>query len=307
MSFICKTGNVFDIERFATKDGPGIRTVIFLKGCNLRCDWCQNPESQESKIQILYDSKKCISCGRCVASCKIKAIEFSPSGGTSGDLKTIENLCNGCGECVESCFFDARKISGKYYTVSELMEIILKDKAFYEKSNGGVTFSGGEPLLQSEFLREILAECKGNNINTAVETAGNVPFECLGSVSENLDLIYYDVKHVDDAKHFEFTGCHNSSILGNLKKITEIHRNVIVRIPIIPSFNSDTRDLKNIFSFLKEIEKIKAIELLPFHRLGESKYRFLGRNYEYGEVKPLESGYLEHLKEIGMNYGLNML
>jgi len=296
-------GTVFDIERYATKDGPGIRTVVFLKGCNLQCEWCQNPESQNMNVEILFDKNKCRGCGRCVSACPVNAIYFEENSGLSID----KEKCINCGKCIESCFYGARQITGKEYTVAELMDKISKDKPFFDKSGGGVTFSGGEPLLQGEFLREIISECKKQNIHVAIETAGKVPTETFMNIINDIDLIYFDIKHVDEKKHKTYTHSDNYLIKKNLEIISGLHKNIIVRIPVIPGFNSEEEDIMEIFNFLKNLKTLIGIELLPFHRLGESKYRFLDRIYKYEDVEPVGGETIEELKTYGMKLGLNIL
>ena len=242
---------IFDIQRNSFVDGPGIRTTVFFKGCNLKCKWCHNPESQSSKPQIMFYKDKCIGCGRC------KDL-------TEKDADFV-------------CFNDAKQICGKEYTVGEIFNTIQKDKLFYETSNGGVTFSGGECMLQIDFLRKILKKCKDNNINTAVDTAGAIPWKYFESIIPYTDLFLYDIKAFNSNVYKEFVGISNELILNNLKKLFEHEATVSIRIPIIPTVNDTAEEIRKIKEFLTPYKPIN-IELLPYHKMGEHKYTALGMN-----------------------------
>jgi len=250
---------VFDIQRASMVDGPGIRTTVFFKGCNLRCKWCHNPESQSFQPQMLYYKNKCSGCGKCAQVCP-------------NHLQS----CTLCGKCEIYCPNDARKICGRQYTVEELVKEVSKDKAFYETSGGGVTFSGGECMLQLEVLREVLKKCKENGIHTAVDTAGCVPWESFESVLPYTDLFLYDVKCFSESLHIEGTGVSNTLILENLRRLSkEFEGDIIVRIPIISGFNDSKEELARIVDFLQDI-RIFNVELLPYHKMGEHKYEAAG-------------------------------
>lgn len=245
------TAIIFDIQRNSFVDGPGIRTTVFFKGCNLKCKWCHNPESQSSKPQIMFYKDKCTGCGRC-------------RGITEKNTEFV-------------CFNDAKQICGKEYTVEEIFNIIQKDKSFYETSNGGVTFSGGECMLQIDFLHKILKKCKNNNINTAVDTAGAIPWKYFESIIPYTDLFLYDIKAFNSNVHKEFVGISNELILNNLKKLFEHEATVSIRIPIIPTVNDTVEEMRKIKEFLTPYKPIN-IELLPYHKMGEHKYMALGMN-----------------------------
>lgn len=250
-----KKATIFDIQRNSFVDGPGIRTTVFFKGCNLKCAWCHNPESQAAKPQIMFYPDKCTKCGRC------RDI-------TEKDMDFI-------------CFNDAKEICGKEYTSDEVFGEILKDKAFYVSSNGGVTFSGGECMLQIDFLCEILKKCKENGIHTAVDTAGNVPWEYFERILKYTDLFLYDIKLFDSEKHTKYTGCGNKVILDNLKKLFKADAKVYIRIPIISGVNASMDEMQKIKSFLQPYQPVK-IELLPYHKLGTHKYDALNmENHEF--------------------------
>ena len=243
---------VFDIQRNSYVDGPGIRTSVFFKGCNLRCAWCHNPESQQSEPQIMFFEKKCVGCGRC------KDISDS-------DTEFF-------------CYHGARELYGKEYSSDELLAEILKDKLFYDCSGGGVTFSGGECMLRIEPLEEILKKCKAQGLHTAVDTAGHVPYEYFERILPHTDLFLYDVKCFDSEKHREYTGVGNERILDNLKKLLSDGVPLWIRIPIIPTVNDTEEEMTKIKTFLYSCGSPEKIELLPYHAMGEHKYAALGRD-----------------------------
>ena len=270
---------IFDIERNSYVDGPGIRTTVFFKGCNLRCAWCHNPESQSPKPQMMFYKNKCTGCGKCKERCP----------------NNLEK-CGLCGKCTLYCPHDAREICGKEYTVDEVIREILKDKAFYDNSDGGVTFSGGECMLQIDFLEEILKECKKNGIHTAVDTAGYVQFEYFERILRFTDLFLYDIKCFDSEKHKQYTGVGNESILENLKRLLTTKKSVWIRIPIIPMVNDTEEELQKIKSFLEACQSPKKIELLPYHAMGEHKYEAIGKEVQMFAVPSEEK--MMRLKKI---------
>jgi len=253
-------GMIFDVAHGSFVDGPGVRTVIFFKGCNLRCNWCHNPESQSFKSEIMLYKNKCSGCGICKNVC--------PQKGEG---------CNLCGVCTQYCPSQARKICGKIRTVDEVMTEIEKDKAFYNNLSGGVTFSGGECMLQLNFLKALLKRCHEAGIHTAVDTAGNVAWESFEEIIPYTDAFLYDVKCFTDKLHQQGTGVSNKKILDNLKKLSVTFKgDIFIRIPIIPGFNTDEAELLKMATFLKDIS-CKKTELLPYHKLGSNKYAALGR------------------------------
>ena len=249
---------IFDIQRNSFVDGPGIRTTVFFKGCNLKCKWCHNPESQSSKRQMMFYKDKCTGCGKCLEVCP----------------NNLEK-CDFCGRCELFCPADARKICGRTYSVDEVFAEVIKDKLFYDNSNGGVTFSGGECMLQIDFLCEILKKCKENGIHTAVDTAGNVPWEYFEKIMPYTDMFLYDVKCISDDLHTDGTGVSNKHILENLRGLSDkFDGSIFIRIPLIGGFNDSEDEISKINSFLKNINCDK-IELLPYHAMGEHKYTAL--------------------------------
>ena len=257
------TATIFDIQRGSYVDGPGIRTTVFFKGCNLRCAWCHNPESQSPKVQMMFYKNKCTGCGKCKEKCP----------------NHLES-CNYCGKCTFYCPHDAREICGKKYTVNEVMCEILKDRSFFETSGGGVTFSGGECMLQIDFLEEILKECKINGIHTAVDTAGHVPWTFFDRILPYTDLFLYDIKCLDTKTHEQYVGVGNELILENLVDLLRSRVDVWVRMPIIPGLNDNQCEMEKMKEFFKQNGHPAKIELLPYHDMGEHKYVALGRTAE---------------------------
>ncbi len=268
------TANIFNVQKFSVHDGPGIRTTVFFKGCPLRCLWCHNPESMSGKKQMLFDSDKCVFCGTCVKICPQNAVKAE-----NNRIITDESECVYCGQCEVYCIPGARQVVGRDYTVEELFKEVIKDKVFYEQSGGGVTVSGGEPLLQTDFVEEFFKRLKEENIHTAVDTCGVVKFENIRRISRYTDVFLYDIKLMDDAKHKEFTGMSNELILDNLKKLSEIHKNINLRMPIIEGVNADVNHIEKTMNFINGFG-IKKVNLLPYHDIAVHKYRKLGIVYE---------------------------
>ncbi len=283
-------GLIFNIQRYSIHDGPGIRTTVFLKGCPLSCFWCQNPESQEMKAEILIDRSKCASCGQCVTACPSKANLLTRDG-----VKIIRDKCIGCGKCVEICPNQARKLTGEYITVEEVIEEVLRDNIFYENSGGGVTLSGGEPLMQHDFALQLLRRCKEEGLHTALDTCGYIPWETMQTLLEYTDLVLYDIKCLDAKKHLKATGKTNELIIKNAKKLAGL-KEIWVRIPLVPGFNDSEKEVMEIASFVKkEIDPLK-IELHCYNRLGEGKYARLDKAGIH--LDPQSDEYMEKLREI---------
>lgn len=274
-------GKIFDIQRFSIFDGPGIRTNVFLKGCNLRCLWCHNPESQHRENQLMFYKDKCVGCGECVKICN----------------KTHTDECIACGKCAEVCTHNARKISGRTASSEEIIEAVLRDREFYRTSGGGVTISGGEPLLQPDFTAEILNACRQNGVHTAIETAGCVKWESFEKVLPYLDLILFDIKCIDDEKHKRLVGVSNKLIFENAQKLKECGVKILFRTPVIPGYNDG--EIKAIAEFCKPFD----YEILAYHQTGCGKYDALGIDYTLGDVVPPTKEFMENLaKETGAIY-----
>lgn len=265
-------GYVFNTQRFSVHDGPGIRTTVFLKGCPLSCVWCHNPEGIAPGPELAFSPKRCIECGECVLVCP----QGLPVPGEASALGKLDS-CLVCGACAETCPSQARQIAGVEMSVSEVIAEVVKDRVFFEESGGGVTFSGGEPLWQPEFLRQLLEACQEKGIHTAVDTCGLVSWNDLESVAAVTDLFLYDIKHTDEKTHQRFTGVSNVQILANLRRLGAVHRRIWVRVPVIPGVNDSSENLRAIGQLAAGIEGVEKVCLLPYHPLGEDKLRRQGR------------------------------
>lgn len=295
--------NVFNLERFATEDGRGIRTVIFLKGCSLRCRWCANPESQRPGAEVLVKTNVCINCARCSVLCPEKAISYMEGYG----FITDQSKCRQCGVCIRECYADAREMMGRKYNEEELLTEILKDRQYYGMSGGGVTFSGGEPLYYSEIIGAVGEQMHRRGYNTLVETCGHVPQKALEDINGRVDYIYYDFKQIDPEKHKELTGVDNTLILSNLEWLCGHYSGELsVRYPYIPGCNDDEASINGFFEYIKSLNHISEIVFLPYHRLGLPKYQGLGRAYEMGNMPSLKKADLLFLVQRAEKYGLEI-
>lgn len=266
------TGVVYNIQRFSLHDGPGIRTVVFLKGCPLHCLWCSNPESQEPEPQLLYQSALCIHCGRCAAVCPEGAIELREDGN-----KLLYERCTLCGTCAAACPTEALSVKGKRMTAGQVMEEVERDRIFYRRE-GGMTVSGGEPFQQTAFLLEILKRTKERGITTAIETCGFTAWENIRQSVALTDHYLYDLKCFDDDRHRANTGVSNALILKNLARLAELASSIVVRIPLIPGYNDDAQQLLALAAFIRGIGTL-PVHILPYHNYGETKYHALNRPY----------------------------
>lgn len=266
-------GKIFDIQRFSIYDGPGIRTNVFFKGCNLRCLWCHNPESQRMENDLMVQKDKCVGCGKCAEICK----------------NTFTSECTACGKCVGVCSHGARKISGKEISAEEVFDIVYRDREYYLTSGGGITLSGGEPLLQADFAAEILSLCKNSGINTCIETAANVKQSELQKVLPFLDTVLCDIKCMDNELHRQLTGVSNKLILKNAQMLKESGVNVTFRTPVIPGLNDG--EIGKIAEFCGK----SKLELMAYHKTGCGKYNSLGREYSIPDINPPSREYMENL------------
>jgi pyruvate formate lyase activating enzyme len=293
-------GVVLNIQHFCTNDGPGIRTTVFLKGCSLRCKWCCNPESIHPKQELAYDLKKCIGekeCGLCLKECPEMAISVMPS---DGKVRIDWDLCTNCGKCVPVCPPNALYLFGREMTVDEVLAEVEQDGTFYRESGGGITVSGGECLLQSDFVAALLEEAHQRGINTAIETAGNYPWRFMEKVLPHVDTVLHDHKLTDPERHKKWCGADNSRILANFKQAYETFpdKTFIARTPVIPGVNDDEEHIRAVLEFIRPYPNVIKYELLPYHRYGETKYGFLGRVYELEDFNSLSPETLRRLQAI---------
>ena len=271
---------IFNIQKYNMYDGPGVRTLVFFKGCPLRCKWCSNPEGLEKKYQVMLKSGSCTDCGACVSVCPVGIHTI-----TKENKHVVNNSidCLGCNKCKNVCTEAALSIVGEVKTISELLEIIEEDRDFYDISGGGVTLGGGEVTMQSELAANLLMVCKQEGINTAIETCGYSKLESILKVAEFTDLFLYDLKHIDSEKHYQLTGVRNERILENLKELLRRRHNVKIRMPLLKGVNDSQDEIKRVINFLmpyRDYKNFKGIDLLPYHKLGVNKYKQLGIKYQ---------------------------
>jgi glycyl-radical enzyme activating protein len=267
------TGLVFDIQRFSLHDGHGIRTLVFMKGCPLACAWCSNPESQNSRPEIMFYREKCLSCGACVEACPNSPL-------LRASFPRPPEACTGCGRCAAACYAEARQLVGRRRTVAEVLEIIASDRAFYEQGGGGVTVGGGEPTLQPGFVSELLGACRREGLHTALETCGYCSWRNLERILRHVDQLLFDIKHLDPARHRSLTGVDNARILDNARKAAQRVGEMVVRLPLVPGCNDEESNLRALGRFVKEeLPRVRRVEVLPYHSTGESKSFRLFREY----------------------------
>ncbi len=292
-------GVVFNIQHYSIHDGPGIRTTVFLKGCPLRCFWCQNPESQTLRPEIFLDGEKCQGCGVCVRTCPEEAIELY-----EGRSRTDRDLCRGTGKCAEVCPHEARNLMGRYVTAEEVFQRVSADAIFYQRSGGGVTLSGGEPLAQPEFAISLLKMCREAAIHTTLDTCGYARWETVARVLEYVDLVLYDLKHMDVVEHERYAGVSNDLILDNARRIRELSIPMLARVPVIPGYNDTAENIAATARFIvNELGSI-SVHLLPYHRLGETKYARMERPKGSISVQPPSDEYMEEIKQAFESFGL---
>lgn len=287
------TGIIFNIQRYSITDGPGIRTTVFLKGCPLKCLWCHNPEGIEMQPEIGWHRNLCTKCLKCIEVCPNKAIKLE-----NEKIVTDEGLCELCGKCVEICERNAREIIGKVMTVEEVFSEVKEDINFYKESNGGVTFSGGEPLMQSEFVLNCFRKFHKNSIHTVLDTSGCGRWESLERILSFTDLVIYDLKQMDPVKHISYTGANPSKIWDNLKRVLKSGIAIWIRVPVIPGYNDDEENIKKTTEFITGYKNVKKIELLPYHQLGEPKYNMLNKEYKLSNLHPASKDSITKLNKI---------
>ena len=298
-------GLIFEIQRFSTEDGPGIRTTVFMKHCPLKCVWCHNPESILKKQQIEWFKHKCIGCRTCIDTCQLKALFLDQKG-----MKIDRNLCNSCGECVNECPSTAMHMFGKWWELDDLFEEINKDKIYYDTSNGGITISGGEPTLQPDFLLSLLKKSKENDVKTALDTCGYFSKAIFKSILPYIDLILFDIKEINAEKHMKFTGVSNEIILSNVLWISNYqkknNKKIWIRTPIIPNYTATEKNIREIGEFI--VNKLNNIpeqwDLLAFNNLCASKYERLNLEWTFKEEPLISKEQMESLYEIARSTGV---
>lgn len=294
------TGSVFDIQRFSLHNGPGIRTTVFLKGCPLRCWWCHNPESQSFKSEIMFWENRCIACSACVQACEQGAITF-----VNGFPQTDFNKCTYCGACIAACYADAREMVGEEMTPAQVLAKIKLDLTFYDESKGGVSFSGGEPLGQPEFLLALLQACRKEEINTVVDTSGFASWSVFEQILPYVNLFLYDFKGFDPTGHQKYTYASNELILDNLRKLGEQSCRIILRMPIIPGINDDPHSLSSAAAFAATLPNLEEIDLLAYHQIALEKYKRINRPYLLDLAQPTPER-MEEIAALIRSFGLKV-
>jgi pyruvate formate lyase activating enzyme len=294
---------IFDIKRYAVHDGPGIRTTLFFKGCPLHCWWCHNPEGISPHRELIFRPKRCLDdCRLCLETCPEGALS-KPDG---KNIQLDRSRCRLHAHCAEACPTGALEMVGRLMTVPEVMKEVRKDRMFYERSGGGVTFSGGEPLQQIEFLDALLTECKKDGLHTVVDTSGHAPFERFETIRRKVDLFFYDVKVMDPARHREATGVSNSLILENLRRLAETDSRIQIRVPLVTGVNDDMNHTRALADFLKELPGVRDISLLPYHSMGSQKYTNLNMPYLNPTAEPPSEATVASIRQELENRGFRV-
>lgn len=292
-------GRIFNIQRFSTEDGPGIRTTVFLKGCTLTCLWCSNPESQHTRPQLAHNDALCDKCGRCVTACSKRAIALTDTG-----IRVNRELCDDCGDCVQVCGPRSLRMIGEDKTVDEVLEEILKDRLYYRSSQGGVTCSGGEPLMQAPFVAALFERCQEAGLHTTLDTTGHGSPAGLEKVLRHTNLVLFDLKVMDDDLHRKTTGISNRTILENARRVSESPAQMIIRVPLIPGVSDTDENVTAIAQFVKQLRPGPVVNVLPYHRFGMNKYTMLDRAYPMNDAQPLPLERVERIVEMFEAHGL---
>ena len=298
LGILVAEGRILRIERFAIHDGPGIRTTVFLKGCPLRCAWCHSPESQLLQPEFMPKPERCIRCLGCTAACPHHAVQPAADKGP-----IAPDACDTCGACAQVCPTGARELVGRTMSVDALMAEIERDRIFYDESEGGVTFSGGEPLMQPAFLLDMVRSCRASAIHVAVDTCGHADTGALLEVARDADLFLFDLKMMDEERHLAYTGSSNVRILQNLERLAAVHSNILVRFPLIPGVNDDDKNVRETGAFLSAL-RLTRVDVLPYHRAGMAKYDRLQRPYPLADTQPPSADTQAHVVRLLEEYGL---
>ena len=296
-------GLIFDIKRFSTHDGPGIRTTVFFKGCSLRCVWCHNPEGISPEPELMVYPQKCIGCGACIDTCPREAYKITTDGHKVYDRKR----CISCGQCVESCYAEALVMAGTRLSVEDIIATVKQDTKYYELSGGGITLSGGDPLGQAHFASVLLQNCQSEGIHTAVDTCGYVHWEAIRQVLPYADMFLYDLKHISSVQHRRFTGASNKLVLENLQRLSNLDIPIEIRMLIIPTRNDSRDAIEGSARLLASLRNVKAVRLLAYHRLAGSKYTSLGKENRMPEVATPTHECLQRIAGWISHYGLEVI
>jgi pyruvate formate lyase activating enzyme len=296
---VASRGIVFDIRRYSIHDGPGIRTTVFFKGCPLSCWWCHNPESQSAAVEMVFRASRCIACRACLEACEQGALTWNGDGPVVAPEK-----CRLCGACAEACYAEARQQVGREMTVEQVMAEVERDIAFYDESGGGVTISGGEPLLQRDFLSALLRACRAREIHTALDTSGFASWQTMERIRGDVDLFLYDLKLIDDARHRRATGVSNATILRNLRALSERGHAIRLRVPVIPGINADDESVRQIGALAAALPHLDGVDLLPYHAIGIDKYARFNRAYHLPETRSPSDERMAEIAHILTGLGL---
>lgn len=292
--------NVFEISKMVRLSGPGIRTLVHMKGCPLRCMWCSTPESQSAEDELGYNPNRCIGCGRCEQTCDKKAVHIE-----NGKAVLTREKCNRCMACVDNCCTGSLKRYICQWEAADLAEELLKDKAFFIRSGGGVTISGGEPLAAPEKdLRELAARLKTEPITVGIDTTGYVPWSAIENIVPFADFFLWDLKHMDSIQHRKITGVNNERILENLKKLDDYGKDIYIRVPLIPGMNCTEENIRATCEFIKPLKSVKEIHLLPYHTLGKKRYEYCGKKYRMPEMDEMTGEEAGYYLKIAESFGL---
>lgn len=292
---------ITNIQGYSIHDGPGIRTVVFFKGCPLRCKWCANPENLTPSVDVGFLAKLCKNCGRCMKNCPENAI-------VPGEniYRIDREKCTRCGACVEGCFYDALVLYGQNKTSEEVFQAVRRDKMFYDSSNGGVTVSGGEPLLHDQFVKELFTSCQAEGIHTCVETCGYVPEKAIDNILPVTDLFYFDMKLMNPEQHRFWTGVTNELILSNAKKVAKSGKQILFRQPLIPTVNDTEENIKKTAEFLTSLgPEGNHLQLMPYHRAGQTKYDAINKRNETADIMPMKPEEITHVMDLYISLGVD--
>lgn len=292
-------GIITDVQYYTINDGPGIRTMMFFKGCPLSCRWCHNPETWKVKSELMQCKPCCVGCGNCIKACTRNALSVTDEG-----VNIDRTLCDNCGDCSKVCHSGALELQGRYVTVDEAYNVLMEDESFFRTSHGGITLSGGECTMQSAFVIKLLRKLKENGVHTAIETCGFCQWETFKQILEYVDLVLYDIKVPDDEKSRYYTGQGFNLIHENLCKARELGKEIIIRYPMIPGVNDDDESIHTIIEIAKEAD-ISKLHILPFHQTGEPKWVGLGRPYSLSEMKEPEDDEVQKVLDVFLNAGLD--